>query len=91
MYTTNFQIWRTDTSIIFGSNTVDAFISAPNAINSGVEGSAQIRGSVWLKEWDAANGNHIVIKGGYKTTYQLYCGHLNTLSPLGSDGSTLDV
>jgi len=49
-----------NTSIIFGDRQVDAFISAPNAINSGVEGSAQIRGSVWLKEWDAANGNHIV-------------------------------
>jgi hypothetical protein len=67
---TNFRIYGgTDTtSIVFGgSNTVDAFISAPNAINSGVDGSAQIRGSVWLKEWDAANGNHIVIKqaGGW--------------------------
>lgn len=62
--TTNFQIFggTGTTSIIFGgSNTIDAFIFAPSAINSGVNGGAQIRGSIWLKEWDAANGNHTVI------------------------------
>ncbi|MBE9018091.1 hypothetical protein IQ272_18465 [Chroococcidiopsidales cyanobacterium LEGE 13417] len=62
---TNFQIFggQNTTSILLGgSNTVDAFIFAPHAIDSGVNGSAQIRGSVWLKEWDAANGNHTVIE-----------------------------
>jgi hypothetical protein len=61
---TNFQIFggtNTTSIVLGGSNTIDAFIFAPNAINSGVNGSAQIRGSVWLKEWDAANGNHTVI------------------------------
>lgn len=61
---TNFQIFggtNTTSILLGGSNTVDAFIFAPNAINSGVNGGAQIRGSVWLKEWDAANGNHTVI------------------------------
>lgn len=61
---TNFQMFGGigTTSIIFGgSNTVDAFIFAPNAVQSGVNGSAQIRGSIWLKEWDRANGNHTVV------------------------------
>lgn len=60
---TNFQIFGgvNTTSIVFGgSNTVDAFIFAPKA-EGGVNGSAQLRGSAWLKEWDLANGNHIVI------------------------------
>lgn len=61
---TNFQIFggTNTTSIIFGGgNTIDAFIFAPKAVDSGVNGGAQIRGSVWVKEWDAANGNHEVI------------------------------
>lgn len=61
---TNFQIFggtNTTSILLGGSNTVDAFIFAPNAINSGVNGGAQIRGSVWIKEWDAANGAHTVI------------------------------
>lgn len=60
----SFQIYggTGTTSIIFGgSNTVDAFIFAPKAVDSGVNGGAQIRGSIWIKEWDAANGNHQVI------------------------------
>ncbi len=61
---TNFQILggTATTSVVFGgSNTVDAFIFAPNAVASGVNGSAQIRGSIWLKEWDGASANHNVI------------------------------
>lgn len=60
----NFQIYGgiSTTSIIFGgSNTIDAFIFAPKAVHSGVNGGAQIRGSIWVKQWDAANGNHEVI------------------------------
>jgi len=61
---TNFQIFggeNTTSIVLSGSNTIDAFIFAPKAVHSGVNGAAQIRGSVWLKEWDRANGNHTVI------------------------------
>lgn len=61
---TNFQIFGgtgTTSVVLGGSNTIDAFIFVPNAFQSGVNGSAQIRGSIWLKEWDRANGNHTVI------------------------------
>ncbi|HCF30013.1 MAG TPA: hypothetical protein DEV81_23065, partial [Cyanobacteria bacterium UBA11049] len=61
---TNFQIFGgtgTTSIVLGGSNTIDAFIFAPNAFQSGVNGNASIRGSVWLKEWDRANGNHTVI------------------------------
>lgn len=61
---TNFQIYGGigTTEITFaGNNTVDAFIFAPNAINSGVNGTAQIRGSIWLKEWDKSSARQLVI------------------------------
>ncbi len=61
---TNFQIYGgtgTTSLVLGGSNTIDAFIFAPNAVESGVNGSASIRGSVWLKQWDRANGRHTVI------------------------------
>jgi hypothetical protein len=61
---TNFQIFGgtgTTSIVLGGSNTIDAFIFAPNAVHSGVNGSAEIRGSIWLKEWDRANGKHNVI------------------------------
>jgi len=61
---TNFQIFggaATTKIALGGSNTIDAFIYAPNAVNSGVNGAAQVRGSVWVKQWDLANGNHTVI------------------------------
>lgn len=67
---TNFQMFggTGTTEIVFaGNNTVDAFIFAPNAINSGVNGTAEIRGSIWLKEWDRSNANQNVVSqtGGW--------------------------
>lgn len=67
---TNFQIFggTGTTEVVFaGNNTVDAFIFAPNAINSGINGTAEIRGSIWLKEWDRSSANQNVVSqaGGW--------------------------
>lgn len=59
----NFQIYGgvNTTSIVFGGgNVVDAFIFAPNA-NAGVNGGAQIRGSIWVDAWDQSNSNQDVV------------------------------
>ncbi|MBW4577863.1 MAG: hypothetical protein KME08_21755 [Aphanothece sp. CMT-3BRIN-NPC111] len=61
---TDFQIYggaATTQVLLGGSNLLDAFIYAPNASNSGINGSAMIRGSVWLNEWDASSSNQIVV------------------------------
>lgn len=61
---TDFQIFggqNTTQILVRGNSTIDAFIFAPNAINSGVDGTGQIRGAVWIKEWDASNANHVVL------------------------------
>lgn len=61
---TDFQIFggqNTTQILIRGNSTIDAFIYAPNAINSGVDGTGQLRGAMWIKEWDASSANHVVL------------------------------
>lgn len=61
---TNFQIFGgNDTTeiLIRGNSTIDAFIFAPNASNSGINGTGQLRGSMWIKGWNASSANHVVL------------------------------
>lgn len=72
---TNFQIFggeNTTQILIRGNTTIDAFIFAPNAINSGVDGNGQIRGSMWIKGWNASSANHVMVTqtGGWNNVPQ---------------------
>lgn len=61
---TDLQIFggqNTTQILIRGNSTIDAFVFAPNASNSGIDGTGQLRGSMWIKGWNASSANHVMV------------------------------